>query len=216
MFPAHQQVKRGARCAGFASSQVGETVTMRGVVERPEGLSYRPDLLTEAQERAVLAELEGLEFGEVRMHGQVARRTVRHFGFDYGYESWQLTPGDPLPASLVPIRARCAAYAEVAPDELGQTLVTRYLPGASIGWHRDAPAFGPVVVGVSLRSACTMRFQRRVGDVRHVYELELAPRSVYVLAGAARSTWQHSIPPVESLRYSITFRTLRRRPARAA
>jgi alkylated DNA repair dioxygenase AlkB len=187
---------------------------VRGVVERPDGLSYRFGFLTEPEERAVVELLVNVHFGEVRMRGQVARRTVRHFGFDYGYESWRLTPGDPLPQQLVPVRDRCAAYAEVAPDELAQTLVTRYPPGASIGWHRDAPAFGPVVVGVSLLSACTMRFQRRVGDLRRVYELELAARSAYVLAGAARSTWQHSVPPVASLRYSITFRTLRRRSTR--
>jgi alkylated DNA repair dioxygenase AlkB len=30
-----------------------------------------------------------------------------------------------------------------------------------------------------------------------------------VLAGAARTAWQHSIPPTKELRYSITFRTLR-------
>jgi alkylated DNA repair protein (DNA oxidative demethylase) len=190
--------------------------SMRGLVERPDGLSYQPDFLTESEGRAVVAELEKLEFGEVRMHGQIARRTVRHFGFDYGYESWRLTPGDPLPESLVPVRDRCAAYAGVTPDQLAQTLVTRYPPRATIGWHRDAPMFGPVVVGVSLLSACTMRFQRRVAKLRRVYELELAPRSAYVLAGAARSAWQHSIPPVASLRYSITFRTLRRHPARTA
>jgi alkylated DNA repair protein (DNA oxidative demethylase) len=66
-----------------------------------------------------------------------------------------------------------------------------------------------VVVGVSLRAACLLRFQRRVGEYRHVYEAELAPRSAYLLAGSARSA-QHSIPPVPALRYSITFRTLRR------
>ena len=54
-----------------------------------------------------------------------------------------------------------------------------------------------------------MRFQRRVRDQRRVYEAELAPRSAYLLAGRARSVWQHSIPPVPALRYSVTFRTLR-------
>jgi hypothetical protein len=51
-----------------------------------------------------------------------------------------------------------------------------------------------------------MRFQRRLGEERLVYAQELAPRSAYVLAGAAR---QHGIPAVPDLLYSITFRTLR-------
>jgi len=36
-----------------------------------------------------------------------------------------------------------------------------------------------------------------------------------VLTGAAREVWEHSIPPVEALRYSVTFRTLRARPPEA-
>lgn len=71
--------------------------------------------------------------------------------------------------------------------------------------------FGPAVVGVSLGSDCVMRFQRRTPDgERLVFEQALGRRSAYVLAGAARSVWQHSIPPVAETRYSITFRTVRR------
>jgi hypothetical protein len=29
------------------------------------------------------------------------------------------------------------------------------------------------------------------------------------LSGESRESWQHSIPPVEAARYSVTFRTLR-------
>jgi alkylated DNA repair protein (DNA oxidative demethylase) len=54
-----------------------------------------------------------------------------------------------------------------------------------------------------------MRFQRGKGDARQVAEVTLEPRSAYVLAGAARFAWQHSIPPTKALRYSITFRTLK-------
>jgi alkylated DNA repair protein (DNA oxidative demethylase) len=182
---------------------------MRGIPERPEGLAYQPDLLDSAEERAVLTVLDEMAFHEVRMHGQAARRTARHYDLDYGYESWRLVPTDPLPEPLWWLRDRCAGLAGVEPESLAQTLVTRYPPGATIGWHRDAPMFGAVVVGVSLLSTCVMRFQRRVGDERRVYEQELAPRSGYVLGGPARSAWQHSIPAVPDLRYSITFRTLR-------
>ena len=178
-------------------------------MEEPKGLVYRPDFVSEEEEATLVAELEALDFREVTMRGQTARRTVRHFGFDYGYESWGLTPAEALPEPLVWLRDRCAGLAEVAPDDLAQTLVSRYPPGAPIGWHRDAPMFGPTLVGVSLGAASRMRFQRRRADVRLVYELDLAPRSAYVLAGEARSAWQHSIPPVKDLRYSITFRTLR-------
>jgi len=35
------------------------------------------------------------------------------------------------------------------------------------------------------------------------------PRSAYLLQGPSRTEWEHSIPPVDSLRYSITFRNLK-------
>lgn len=170
---------------------------------------YQPDFITEEEQREAIALVETVEFHEVTMRGQTARRTVRHYGYDYGYESWQLTPADPLPPGLEWLRDRCAELADVRPEELAQTLVSRYPPGATIGWHRDAPMFGAKVVGVSLLSACRMRFQRTVGGARYVYDLDLPPRSAYVLAGKARSAWQHSIPAAKALRHSITFRTLR-------
>jgi alkylated DNA repair protein (DNA oxidative demethylase) len=180
------------------------------IVERPEGLEYRAEFVTEDEERQLLATVEALDFHDVVMRGQTARRTVRHFGFDYDYEGWGLTETDPLPAEFGWLQARCAEFAGVRPDELAQTLVSRYPPGAGIGWHRDAPMFGLKVVGVSLRSACRMRLRRDAGGELRVFELELPPRSAYVLGGKARSAWQHTIPPTKDLRYSITFRTLRR------
>lgn len=182
-------------------------------VERPEGLVYRPELLTETEERALLEELERLEFHEIRMHGVVAKRTARHFGLDYDYERrGVIEEADPLPDWLVPVRERAAGLAGLAAEELVEILVQRYPEGAQIGWHRDAPAFG-IVVGVSLGSPSRMRFRRDKGGVRKTFELELEPRSGYVLAGEARSAWKHHVPPTKALRYSITFRTLRRRAA---
>ena len=179
------------------------------MADSPDGLVYRPDFVSAAEERDLLAAMEQLDFREIRMRGQTARRTVRHFGFNYDYERYgRLVPGDPLPDWLVSLRERCAGFANLEADELAQTLVQRYPPGATIGWHRDAPMFG-TVVGVSLASACRMRFQRGRAEERRTFELELEPRSAYVLAGAARNAWQHSIPPTKSLRYSVTFRTLR-------
>ena len=177
--------------------------------DAPNGLVYRADLLSEAEERAVLDEIDSLDFHEIRMHGVVAKRTARHFGFDYDYERRGLIQAaEPIPEWIVPLRERAAALAEVAADDLVEVLVQRYPQGAQIGWHRDAPMFG-TVVGVSLLSACRMRFRRDSRGERRTFELELAPRSGYVLAGEARNAWEHHVAPTKSLRYSITFRTLR-------
>jgi alkylated DNA repair dioxygenase AlkB len=181
----------------------------RAPSEEPEGLVYRPDLLSRDEEGELLGRLETLRFDPIVIHGQAARRTARHFGLDYDYESRTPQPGEPIPDWLLPVRARAAELAGHSPEELVEILVQRYPPGSTIGWHRDAPAFG-TVIGVSLGGSSRLRFQRGKGDERRVWELQLEPRSGYVLAGKARSSWQHSIPPTKELRYSITFRTLRK------
>ena len=182
----------------------------RSPSEEPEGLVLRPQLLTVAEEADLLARLDDLRFDPIVMHGQAARRTARHYGLGYDYESRSPQPGEPVPDWLLPVRERAAELAGEDPEELVEVLVQRYPPGATIGWHRDAPAFG-TVIGVSLGGSCRLRFQRGTGDRRRVWEIALEPRSGYVLAGAARRSWQHSIPPTKELRHSITFRTLRRR-----
>jgi DNA oxidative demethylase len=180
----------------------------RAPTEEPEGLVYEPELLTLEEEAELLRVLEELRFDPIVLHGQPARRTGRHYGLGYDYESRTPAPGEPIPDCLDAVRAKAAAFAGFEPEKLVEILVQRYPAGATIGWHRDAPAFG-TVVGVSLGGAARLRFQRGKGEARRVWEVLLEPRSAYVLAGKARTMWQHSIPPTKELRYSITFRTLR-------
>ena len=137
-------------------------------------------------------------------HGQTGLRKVRNVT-----EYRNASPGPPIPDFLLPLRARAADLAGVAPDDLAEALITEYSPGAAIGWHKDAHPFD-IVVGISLLSASRFRFRR--GKVRawETAEVPLPPRSAYVLTGPARTEWEHSIPPVKALRYSVTFRTLRR------
>jgi DNA oxidative demethylase len=153
--------------------------------------------------------VHGLEFSAVEMHGQVARRRVTHFGWRYGYSTTKIEPAEALPDFLLTLRTRAAELAGVEPEALAEVIVTQYPPGAPIGWHRDAPQFDDVV-GVSLLGACRFKFKRGKGSDALTWEIVLTPRSAYLLRGSARWAWQHSIPPVKTLRYSITFRTLRR------
>jgi DNA oxidative demethylase len=177
--------------------------------ETPPGLRHIPDLLSPAEEAELIARLAQIEFSAVEMRGQVARRRTAHFGWVYGYESWRISPGPPVPGFLESMRARCAGLLAVEPNALAEVLVTEYPPGAGIGWHRDAPQFGPVV-GVSLVSPCRMRFRTAEATGRQTRTVLLEPRSAYVLDGDVRWKWHHHIPPTRALRYSVTFRTLRR------
>jgi alkylated DNA repair dioxygenase AlkB len=176
-----------------------------------EGLIFQPDFITPPEELGLLDRIRALEFHEMRMRGVTARRRVIHYGVKYSFETFKATPGPPLPGFLLPLRAQAADLAGVAPDDLAEALLTEYSPGAAIGWHRDAHPFG-IVVGISLLSASRFRFRRGKVHAWETAEVPLPPRSAYVLTGPARTEWEHSIPPVRELRYSVTFRTLRQRP----
>ena len=173
-----------------------------------EGFLYRESFITPDEELGLLHRVRSLDFHEMKMRGVVARRRVIHYGVKYSFETFKASEGPPIPTFLLPLRERAAAFAAVQAEALAEALLTEYAPGAPIGWHRDAPGFG-VVVGISLLAPCRFRFRRGETRAWETTEVPLAPRSIYMLTGPARSEWQHSIPAVSALRYSLTFRTLR-------
>ena len=183
-------------------------------VELPEGFSYRDDFLTVEEEASLAGEISRIEFSTFEMRGVAARRRVAFFGRTYDAGA---APARPLPAFLMPLREKAAAWAGVEPGAFAMALVNEYPPGAPTGWHRDAPQYG-IVAGVSLLSACRMKLRPYVrpgsrsaaaGRRMATHEIALQRRSGYVMAGEARNAYEHHIPAVTALRYSITFRTLR-------
>lgn len=178
----------------------------------PGGLAYRTDFLTVEEERALVATIERLPLREARYKAFTAKRRIVSFGAGYDFDTNDLVDAPPLPAFLAPLRDRVATWAGIPASALSHGLVSEYRPGTALGWHRDAPTFG-TVAGVSLGTACRMRFRPYAPAARvrgAGFVLVLEPRSAYVLRDDARWRWQHAIPPTKGLRYSITFRTLRR------
>jgi alkylated DNA repair dioxygenase AlkB len=172
-----------------------------------EGLAYRPDAITPAEEAALVEEISALELKPFEFRGYQGLRRVKAFGWRYDYGAMAIQEAAELPSFLLPVRERAAALAGLRPDQLQQALVTEYQAGAGIGWHRDRPQFGEVV-GISLLSRCVLRLRRRRGQGWERANLPAAPRSAYLLKGPARSEWEHSIAPMQELRYSVTFRRL--------
>jgi len=174
----------------------------------PEGFRYIPDFLSVSEERALVTAMQPLPFKEFEFQGFRGKRCVVSYGWRYDFNGGGLTKTDDMPEFLLPIRERAADLARKPAAELQQVLLTKYPPGAQIGWHKDKAVFSEVV-GISLLAPCTFRFRRRSGPKWERASLIAGPRSAYLLQGLARTEWEHSIPAVSQLRYSITFRNLR-------
>jgi hypothetical protein len=185
-------------------------------VDAPEGFQYRDEFITTGEEASLVREIGHLEFSTFEMRGVAARRRVALFGRSYD-SRLAFTPA--FPSFLMPLRDRLAVWAGVDPEAFAMALINEYSPGAPIGWHRDAPPYG-VVAGVSLLSPCRMKFRpysqpdaRAHGPRRTAtHEIALQRRSAYLMTGESRNAYEHHIPAVTALRYSITFRTVRSSP----
>ena len=176
------------------------------VAPGPPGLSFREEFVTRAEEAALLEAIAGLAFKPFEFHGWTGNRETVSFGWRYDFSQARVEPAPPIPEFLRPLRARAARFAGLEPEAFEQGLVIRYDVGAGIGWHRDRPVFDRVF-GLSLLSACVLRFRRRRGASFQRFALDAQPRSAYLLDGEIRHEWEHSITPVEHKRFSITFRS---------
>jgi alkylated DNA repair dioxygenase AlkB len=176
----------------------------------PRGFRLRDDFITETDEQSLLAAIAEVAFSEFEMRGVVARRRVAFFG-----QSYHRAAASPLPAFLLSLRTSLAEWAGVDSEAFAMALINEYRPGTAIGWHRDAPQYD-IVAGLSLLSTCRMKFRPyRSPSAPHstrrsaTHSVVLGSRSAYLMTGEAREGYEHHIPPVTQLRYSVTFRTLR-------
>jgi alkylated DNA repair dioxygenase AlkB len=179
----------------------------------PDGFEYRRDFIAPPEERELAKAIDEVAFDTFRMRGVVARRRVKFYGATYGEY-----PAADIPDFLLPLRARVAEWVGVKAQDFAMALINEYTPGATIGWHRDAPQY-ELIAGVSLLSTCRMKLRPYVATNaagaagraprKTTHEITLEPRSAYIIRGPARSGYEHSIPATEALRYSVTFRTLR-------
>jgi len=172
------------------------------------GYAYQPDFLSAAEEAALVSEIERLPLQQAEYKSFLAKRRIVSYGGRYDFSAQRLQPGEPIPPFLGPLRARAANWLGRSADDFTHALIAQYPPGSQLGWHRDVPDF-ELVVGISLAGPCRMRFRHYPPRLRErSLALEIERRSIYRLQDEARWDWQHSVPPVPELRYSITFRTL--------
>jgi alkylated DNA repair dioxygenase AlkB len=176
----------------------------------PEGLRYAADFVSPAIEQELILGIQTLPLQPFQFGEFEGKRRVASFGFRYDYDLRQLQRAEPIPVWLAKIVASVETFGGPA-TRIQQVLCTEYGVGVGIGWHRDKPHFDEIF-GLSLGSACKFRFRKRSGKTWDRFKIDAEPRSIYMMTGASRQIWEHSIPAVEAPRYSITFRTMTNGP----
>ena len=180
----------------------------------PDGFIYHPNFVSEAEEHELIGEIRKLNLTPFKYYQFTGKRRTASFGWQYEFGAREITTASDIPTFLLPVRTRAGDLFNIDPNSLVQTSIIEFSTGSPIGWHRDIPHFG-VVVGISLGTACRMRFRKYSGgrsknlNRDEILSIQLQPRSIYLMSGSARAIWQHSIPPVKELRYAIMMRTLR-------
>jgi alkylated DNA repair dioxygenase AlkB len=174
----------------------------------PEGLRYQHDFIDAAIEAELIAHLGALPLQPFQFGAYEGKRRVASFGFRYDYGLRKLQEADPIPGWLTAVIRSVEDFGGLPAGCVRQILCTEYDAGVGIGWHRDKPHFDKIF-GLSLTASCKFRFRRPAGEKWERFTLVAEPRSLYMMSGASRHIWEHSIPAVEQRRYSITFRTMR-------
>lgn len=179
------------------------------------GLTIADAVITPDEEAALIVRIDQAGLTPFRFQQWTGKRLTRSFGWSYDFTNGAFDAVDPIPDWLLPLRQAAARFARVSEADLVQALVTRYDPGAGIGWHKDRPVFEHVI-GISLGAPATLRLRRRNGAAFERASVPLVPRGVYHLSDDARYVWEHSIAAMERTRWSVTFRSLSPKGMRGA
>jgi alkylated DNA repair dioxygenase AlkB len=183
----------------------------------PEGFRYFPEFLSEAEEKALCAQISGIQLHTFNFQGFEAKRKVASFGYDYSFDKRSLSKGKEIPDTFHSLIAKVSVKLDIPEADFAELLVTEYPEGAVINWHRDAPPFD-LIAGISLNADCIFKLRphdKAKQGRSSVISLPVKKRSLYVIQGVARTDWQHSIAPVKKVRYSVTLRTLLSSDARS-
>ena len=91
------------------SSPTAQSDLFTGTTGLPQGLRYRPDILSVEEEESLARELRELPFKPFDFHGYLANRQVVSFGYRYDYGNRSVVEAAAFPSFLVSLQRKVAA-----------------------------------------------------------------------------------------------------------
>jgi alkylated DNA repair dioxygenase AlkB len=178
----------------------------------PDGFVYKENFISAEEEKRLVHLIQDIPLHFMRFQGYEAKRKVASFGYNYDFEKRSLSKGTDIPPGFYPLAEKVESALSLPQKSFSELLITEYPVGSVINWHRDAMPF-EIVAGVSLLADCLFKlrpYEKEKRSRKSTITVNVDRRSLYIMSGAARYEWQHSIAPVEAIRYSITLRTLKK------
>lgn len=192
-------------------SSIGQTPLLPDLFNEPalpEGFRYMPDVMSPAEEQALVERFMSLPLKPFEFRGYAANRRIYSFGHRYVFAGQAPREDSRIPDYFRPLMEIAESISGNPAASFEQVMVSEYAPGAGIGWHRDRPTYEDIVA-FSFVAPCILRLRRRLGERWERRSAPIEPRSAYLLHGPVRNVWSHSIAPMDELRYSVTLRTFR-------
>ncbi|XP_061637750.1 alkylated DNA repair protein alkB homolog 8 isoform X3 [Phyllopteryx taeniolatus] len=163
----------------------------------PAGLVLVEDFVSPEEEALLLAAIDWSSTNDdVTAQKALKHRRVKHFGFEFCYDSNNVDKDKPLtvglPEECQPVLERCMEnrHTKYMPDQL---TVNQYASGQGIPPHVDThSAFEDTILSLSLGAKTVMEFRHPDGRVVNVF---LPGRSLLVMQGESRYLWTHGITP---------------------
>ncbi|KPJ01040.1 Alkylated DNA repair protein alkB-like 8 [Papilio xuthus] len=157
----------------------------------PEGLCIIEDFISKEEEEKLIE-----VFDWENEKPNLKNRQVRHFGYEFRYGSNDVDLDAPLsdkiPKDCNIFWTRLKKY-DINLEPPDQLTVNKYIPGQGIPLHVDRHSpFGSTILSVSLGSSVVMDWRHHSGLN---IPIDIPPRSMLIMQGAARYDWQHGIQP---------------------
>nr|XP_009682102.1 PREDICTED: alkylated DNA repair protein alkB homolog 8 isoform X2 [Struthio camelus australis] len=163
----------------------------------PPGLTVVEKIISPEEERRMLEIIDWIKDEDTQNAQKTLKhRRVKHFGYEFCYDSNNVEKEKPLPGGLPEIcnlfLENCLkqGYIRHKPDQL---TVNQYEPGQGIPPHIDThSAFEDEIISLSLGAQIVMDFKHPDG---RTVAIMLPRRSLLVMTGESRYLWTHGITP---------------------
>lgn len=166
------------------------------------GLSIYPDFISDEEHNSLIEEIRTELIKSQKQDRYIDRNRVLRYGSTKVCHNNYQENVFPFHINSIADRLVNNFIVSEKPDAIN---INEYIKGDFIAPHVDREASGPIVTILSINSPAIMLFKNNK-KAQETFEIVMLPKMLMQMRSVIRWKWNHSIYPVNDLRYSIVFR----------